>query len=168
MIVSGKAEARHAMLAKRLELNTAFIKEASAIICKKFINIIGKSDEYIAIYSPIKNEVDTALLASEYPNYLLPVITDKKNGVMHFANPANDIADIVPSVVAVPLVAFNKNLYRLGYGGGFYDKYLAEHKSKVQLKIGLAFSMQECNDFNTNDFDVKLDYILTEDYDLRS
>jgi 5-formyltetrahydrofolate cyclo-ligase len=87
---------------------------------------------------------------------------------MHFANPANDIADIVPSVVAVPLVAFNKNLYRLGYGGGFYDRYLAEYKSKVQLKIGLAFSMQECNDFNTNDFDVKLDYILTEDYDLRS
>ena len=63
----------------------------------------------------------------------------------------------------VPLVAFDKNLNRLGYGGGYYDRLITKlSKKKNFLKIGLAFSTQEIEKVPTNEYDQKLDYIVTE------
>ena len=68
-----------------------------------------------------------------------------------------------PDILLVPLVAFDKNLNRVGYGGGFYDRYISKLKIKKKtLLIGLAFSFQEVEKILTNRYDMKLDYILTE------
>ncbi len=68
-----------------------------------------------------------------------------------------------PDVIFVPLVAFDKQLNRLGYGGGFYDRYIDKIKNnKKVIKIGLAFSYQELKKIPTNKYDKKLDYIITE------
>ena len=61
--------------------------------------------------------------------------------------------------VIVPLVAFDKNLNRLGRGKGFYDRYL---KNNNAIKIGVAYSVQEIDCVVTNQFDVKLDFVVTE------
>ena len=63
------------------------------------------------------------------------------------------------------MVAFDKNLNRLGYGGGYYDRMIEKlMKKKNFLKIGLAFSKQKINNLPMSKFDKKMDYILTEKY----
>ena len=60
----------------------------------------------------------------------------------------------------IPLLAFDKNNDRLGYGKGFYDKFLKIKKNIIT--IGVAFSFQKYNKLPTSNLDIKLDYILTE------
>ena len=68
-----------------------------------------------------------------------------------------------PDILLVPMVAFDEKLNRLGYGGGFYDRYIAKiEKVKKIIKIGLAFSYQKIKKIPTNKFDKKLDFIITE------
>ena len=70
---------------------------------------------------------------------------------------------IYPDLIFVPLVAYDDNLNRLGYGGGFYDRYLAKiAKIKKIFKIGLGFSYQEIKKIPINKHDKKLDLIITE------
>ena len=68
---------------------------------------------------------------------------------------------IYPDILLVPLVAFDKKLNRVGYGGGFYDRYIKKIKKiKKVVTIGFAFPFQEVKKIPTNNFDVKLDFIL--------
>ena len=70
---------------------------------------------------------------------------------------------IDPDILLVPLVSFDNELNRLGYGGGFYDRYIEKiEKVKRVVKIGLAFSYQKIKKVPTNKFDKKLDFIITE------
>jgi 5-formyltetrahydrofolate cyclo-ligase len=70
---------------------------------------------------------------------------------------------IVPDILLVPLVSFDNELNRLGYGGGYYDRYIEKiEKVKKVIKIGLAFSYQKIKKIPTNKFDKKLDFIITE------
>ena len=72
---------------------------------------------------------------------------------------------IYPDILLVPLVAFDKKLNRLGYGGGYYDRLIEKlTKRKKILKIGLAFSVQKINKVPINKYDKKLDYVLTNKY----
>ena len=62
----------------------------------------------------------------------------------------------------MPLVGFDDRLYRLGYGGGYYDRYLNKlGKIKNFTSIGLAFSFQKINRVPNDVFDKKLDMIIT-------
>ena len=68
-----------------------------------------------------------------------------------------------PDILLVPLVAFDKNLNRVGYGGGFYDRYIKKIKSfKKIITIGMAFSFQKVDKIFIDKNDIKLDFILTE------
>jgi 5-formyltetrahydrofolate cyclo-ligase len=67
---------------------------------------------------------------------------------------------LVPDFMLVPLLAFDNDNNRLGYGKGFYDKFL-EKKNKITT-IGVAFSFQKYNKLPLSNLDIKLDYILTE------
>ena len=70
---------------------------------------------------------------------------------------------IYPDVLLVPLVAYDKNFNRVGYGGGFYDRYLKRIKKiKNVLTIGLAFSYQKVKKIPIEKNDIKLDFIVTE------
>ena len=70
---------------------------------------------------------------------------------------------IHPNILLVPLVAFDKDLNRIGYGGGFYDRYIKKiKKNKKIITIGLAFSFQKVKKVPINKYDFKLDYIVTE------
>ena len=72
---------------------------------------------------------------------------------------------IYPDIILIPLVAFDNNLNRLGYGGGYYDRVIAKlSRRKKILKIGLAFSIQKINNVPVTRYDKKLDYIVTDKY----
>ena len=71
-----------------------------------------------------------------------------------------------PDILLVPLVAFDKHLNRIGYGGGFYDRYIKKiMKSKKIITIGLAYSFQKVKKIPTNNYDIKLDFIVTNKKD---
>ena len=68
----------------------------------------------------------------------------------------------LPDVLLVPLVAFDKNFNRIGYGGGFYDRYIKKiRKQKKVLTIGFAYSFQKVKKIPINNYDIKLDFIIT-------
>ena len=70
---------------------------------------------------------------------------------------------LYPDILLVPLVGYDKNLNRLGYGGGFYDRYIEKiDKIKKVTKIGLAFSYQKIKSVPIDQYDKKLDFIITE------
>ena len=78
--------------------------------------------------------------------------------------PKNSRKNIIPDLVMVPLVAFDKALNRIGYGKGYYDrslKKITENKKKIII-LGIANSFQQCDKIPINKHDFKLDYIFTE------
>ena len=109
-------------------------------------------------------------------NISLPVI--KKNNQMDFFKWSNNdplkinkfgipepISSIkfYPDILLVPLVGYDNDLNRLGYGGGFYDRYIKKIETiKKVIKIGLAFSCQKINNMPLSKYDKKLDFIVTE------
>ncbi len=70
---------------------------------------------------------------------------------------------VYPKVLFIPLVAFDNNLNRLGYGGGYYDRYISKFDNSNKLiKIGIGFSFQKVKSLPINKYDKKLDFIITE------
>ena len=70
---------------------------------------------------------------------------------------------VYPKILLIPLVAFDSQLYRLGYGGGYYDRYISKYQNTHKLiKIGIGFSYQKIIDLPINEYDKKLDYLITE------
>ena len=70
---------------------------------------------------------------------------------------------VIPKVLLIPLVAFDNNLNRLGYGGGYYDRYISKFDNINKLiKIGIGFSFQKVKKLPINKYDKKLDFIITE------
>jgi len=66
-----------------------------------------------------------------------------------------------PDILLVPLVAFDDHLNRIGYGGGFYDRYIKKIKKKKKVvTIGFAYSYQKVKKIPTNIYDIKLDFII--------
>ena len=72
--------------------------------------------------------------------------------------------EIIPDLIMVPLVAFDKKLNRIGYGKGYYDRSLQviKKKRKKTISLGIAYSFQKCIGIPINKYDYRLDYILTE------
>ena len=78
--------------------------------------------------------------------------------------PKNSNREIIPDLIIVPLVAFDNQLNRIGYGKGYYDKSL-EKINKIKknaIFLGMAYSFQKCRSIPVDKHDFKLDYIFTE------
>ena len=126
------------------------------IDCLKILNKLEKSGHKISL--PItrkENKMDFFEWSFKEPlvigNIGIPEPLSKKK--------------IYPDILLVPLVAFNKYKFRLGYGGGYYDRYIKKIKKiKKILAIGMAFSFQEVKKLPTTEHDKKLDFIFTESY----
>ena len=69
---------------------------------------------------------------------------------------------VYPDILLVPLVAFDRHFNRIGYGSGFYDRYLKKiKKNKKIITIGLAYSFQKIKKIPANKYDIKLDFVIT-------
>ena len=78
--------------------------------------------------------------------------------------PRNSNKEFIPDLIMVPLVAFDNNFNRIGYGKGYYDRSLRKiNKIKKNIiSLGIAYSFQKCRAIPVNKYDHKLDYIFTE------
>jgi 5-formyltetrahydrofolate cyclo-ligase len=78
--------------------------------------------------------------------------------------PRPEAGEIVPELVLVPLLAFDDEGYRLGYGGGFYDLTIAElrQRSPATLAVGVAYAAQRVEALPHEPYDQRLDWIVTE------
>ncbi|MFZ5674582.1 MAG: 5-formyltetrahydrofolate cyclo-ligase [Pseudomonadota bacterium] len=84
-------------------------------------------------------------------------------GIWDIHIPLETAPELQPDVLLVPMLAFDRRGYRLGYGGGFYDRTLAElRKLKPVTAIGVAYAEQEMTEVPVSDYDEPLDWILTE------
>lgn len=158
-----------------------FRDEKNCKIREKVLQLLSRKDcETVFSYVSIGNEVDTRLLIENmlssglkvfvphtlkdemFPTLLLDVDNlkkaDKKGNIYDNPLVANCLRNDYPSVTIVPMLAFNSKLYRLGYGGGYYDRYL---KNADTLKIGLAYDEQETNELIKEKHDEQLDCIVT-------
>ncbi|WGF86563.1 5-formyltetrahydrofolate cyclo-ligase [Marinivivus vitaminiproducens] len=84
-------------------------------------------------------------------------------GDFGIAEPSPGAPELMPDLLLVPMVAFDRTGGRLGYGKGYYDRTLARLRaSRTITTIGLAFALQEVPDLPTEAFDMPLDAICTE------
>ena len=174
-----KSELRKKYLKKR-EQN---YNESICINFNRVRNIIieiKKKNLVIGGYFPVSYEIDCLeilrKLQKEKFTISLPVIKKKnemefckysfneplKLNIFGIPEPSNKTT-VFPDVLFVPLVAFDKYGFRIGYGGGFYDRYLKKIKRKKKiLSIGFAYSFQKTNKVPNEHFDKSLDLVITE------
>ena len=149
----------------------------------KFFSFLKKNKynlKNLGGYYPSNYEIDDLeilrLLEKRNYNISLPII--KRNNQMNFFKWSNNdplrinkygIPEPVsakisyPDILLIPLVGYDNYLNRLGYGGGFYDRYIEKiEKLKKVIKIGLAFSYQKLKSVPINQHDKRLDFIITE------
>ena len=109
-----------------------------------------------------RNLDDRSNMASGYRPFL-NYDSEKYLQINPYGIPEPDKNKIVyPDVLLVPMVAFDNNRFRLGYGGGYYDRYISRMKGKKNfISIGLAFDFQKVKRLPINKFDKKVDLIVT-------
>ncbi len=169
-----KEELRKIILKKRLAKNS--IKTSSLIVSK----IINSKDfiqaDNIALYYPIKNEIDiTPILKIKNKNFYLPRCNNQelefvkftgfnslKKGAFGIFEPiGKKINPAILDLIYTPALAANSSFFRLGYGKGFYDRFFSNNQIKAK-KIIVISSEFFTNDFIQDPFDVALDGIISE------
>ena len=139
-----KKEFRKKVINLRKEKDKDFIRHNSDIITDKLLQMdCIKNAKTIMLY--LKNGIQYGAynIREPKPEY----------------SPVIDIKEL--DVVIVPAVAYDKDCYRLGYGGGFYDRFL-ENLREDAITIGIAFDLQIFDEIPKEAHDAQLDYIVTE------
>ena len=149
---------------------------------KMVIKILKRNKRYgkmIGGYYPFNDEIDDLKILQKLEkfNYKISLPKIKKKSQMDFYDwSTKDPLSInkygipepvsnkikFPKILFVPLLGFDKNLNRIGYGGGFYDRYIKKIKKKYKIiTIGLAYSFQKIKSIPVKSYDAKLDFIIT-------
>lgn len=172
-----KAQARRAAIERRQMAHHMDIGGAAGVLSEV---LAGHRGVPLAGYLPLGTEIDprpAMAEASAYGPVGVPVI-DQKDAPLSFGQWVPDMAltngpfktqvpvdpvPMVPEIVIVPMLAFDRRGGRLGYGGGFYDRTLEQLRTQgAVLAIGFAYAAQEIDTVPTEDTDQPLDLIITE------
>lgn len=176
-----KISVRKRQLAQREALSPEECRRASRLITQR----LAQLPEYlaartVALYSPIRNEVDisgllpAALSAGKrvvYPRvrdteidfHVITSLTQLHPGGFGVAEPlAGEVVAVAKiDLLVVPGVAFDGNGHRLGYGKGYYDRVLA--RLKKQTAVGVAYRVQLVDALPTEGHDQRLNVLVTEE-----
>ena len=179
-----KKEIRKHHLKVRQEMPPINVKDNSILINDRILNLLNEfnSAKSIGLFYPYKNEVDVILMASELEKRgltcLLPKVINEHNPLKYFFYSPNTTnlekgyggimepignEAIDPDIIIASCSAFNGKGYRVGYGGGFFDRTLTQLKQKkIIISILAAFENQKTTYQFQDSFDEKVDYICTE------
>lgn len=133
----------------------------------------------IGLYWPFRGEYDPRLVAQQFrqqgSTLALPEVIDKnaplrfrewwpdapmKNGAYDIPVPV-DTRNVAVDAFIIPMVGFDQQGYRLGYGSGFFDRTLAACQTRP-LTIGVAFELQRLKNIHPQSHDIAMQYIVTE------
>ncbi|MFA5014940.1 MAG: 5-formyltetrahydrofolate cyclo-ligase [Actinomycetota bacterium] len=179
-----KKNIRKILQDKRDNLLIPFRKEISNIIAEKFFDTDYYIDSNnILIYYPFRSEVDTTIVIKKAlkddKNIILPRVSGQRLELFYVNDPEKQLKKVAYGIMepdtalcrkakissidlaVVPGIGFDKNLNRLGYGGGFYDKLLP-HIPKGVKKIALCFDIQVIDIIPVSKNDVKVDLLITD------
>ena len=176
---------------KRSAIKLDIESKANLIIqikyCLDKIFFLNRNIKTASIYYPINNEITpfdfTKYFKERKIVMSMPVVDIKKKSMLFRKwSPKDDLAIgplgnlepkhekeiILPQIMIVPMLMFDREFIRLGYGGGYYDKTIIKLKKHFQkenfffITVGLAYSAQEFNKLPREKHDMNLDYIVTE------
>ncbi|MCH9845383.1 MAG: 5-formyltetrahydrofolate cyclo-ligase [Alphaproteobacteria bacterium] len=166
----------------QLALNMRAEAKIIATMQAEFSDIAGKE---IALYAAMRDELPLWNLLQDFhlrgATTYLPIVIKKASALFFQAWQADDALvegkygektpiydahtpDIFPDIILAPLLAFSSDGYRLGYGGGYYDRTIAKIRAtgKHVTFLGIAYSAQEVTHLPIDEYDVRLDGIITE------
>lgn len=177
-----KKELRKKFIIERNNLTEEYRNNATAEILSKLENNeLFMSSEKIFIFIGFSSEIATLPFINKWVNkkqIFVPKIDNKIMNLVHITS----IDDLAPGhfgileptscsyytdsvdLVITPSIVFDKNGYRLGYGKGYYDKYFATNKNKASIGLSYDKLLQEI--VPTDQFDKKVDIIITEEQTL--
>ena len=172
---------RERLIGERLELHAVQREAMDRRIAVRLRELLGVVDgRVVSAYWPFRNEPDLKPLlkhlASKGAITALPVVVAKDSplvfrawqsgdklarGVWNIPYPAEG-AEVKPDIVIAPVVGFDRHCFRLGYGGGFFDRTLAT-LSRLPLRIGVGYDFQLLPAFQPHRHDIAMDMIVTAD-----
>jgi len=189
-VTKSKADLRAVALAKRDALSDEQRVAAAQALAGRGVPFEITPGMIVSGYSPIRNEIDPAplmiRLASLGARLALPVVNARGKsltfrawspndrlvlGSLGIPEPSPAAAELIPTIMLVPLAAFDRAGHRIGYGAGHYDHTFAHlRRAHAVTGIGLAFAIQETPAIPALSHDVALDFVLTEKkvFDFRS
>lgn len=183
-----KKELREQILRKRDALTKEEHREKSRCIAEYVIgHIVFEKADVVLLFAPFRNEVDTAkifesaialgkkvyypkVLGKEMEFYRVESEEDFEDGRWGIREPkVAEARKFIPKMeeyicVIMPGAVFDKRGNRIGYGGGYYDKFLKRIETYSVYKVGIGFDCQvtEVEDFPKEEHDVTLDMLITE------
>ena len=173
-----KTSLRNRLLSERMQLSTAERDAAQKKISSDLKKILATQRGPLGFYWPVRGEFDPREVVINWLSIrttntaCLPVIVKKNQplvfkewnpnqtmttGTFNIATPGPESRVLTPKVLLVPTLGFNQKNYRLGYGGGYYDRTLTD---LVALTIGLCFQHGKCSDIREEAHDIPLDIII--------
>ncbi|MEK9673464.1 MAG: 5-formyltetrahydrofolate cyclo-ligase [Rhodospirillaceae bacterium] len=185
---SDKQQLRERAAKRRAEAHAAVGAAAVEAYTRRLLDLAGAGEgRYASGYLAIGDEMEVrpalaGLLAAGWRT-CLPVVVKKdtpldfrpwrdgdvlEKGVFGTRHPA-DPAEATPDMLIVPLLAFDRGGYRIGWGGGFYDRTLQKLRAAIPrlLAIGAAYAAQEVDAVPRDQYDQRLDLIVTETETIR-
>jgi 5-formyltetrahydrofolate cyclo-ligase len=179
-----KKSLREEVLKKRSAVHSMSRERAANTIRDLFLQALPlRPGSIVAGYWPLPGEVDSTpllnALAEKKFEICLPVVTEHESplifrkwtvgmnlgeGYAGTRIPPAESPILNPDILVVPLVAFDRAGYRLGYGGGFYDRTLNAMRAQRQIMaVGLAYAAQQVPLVPHEGTDEKLDWVVTEE-----
>lgn len=177
---------RPAALAQRARAAEALGPKAALLIARRVLgDFVFMKGAIVAGYAAVRGEADPFPLMAALANQGHPLCLPRTQGDalvfrswkpgdplvvgrFNIPEPDDKAKERRPDLVLVPLLAFDRDGYRLGYGGGFYDRYLSEHRAKRSVRaIGIAFAGQEVEELPREPTDERLDAVVTQDRVIR-
>jgi 5-formyltetrahydrofolate cyclo-ligase len=183
-IVTQKKKLRKVLVEKRNTIKQNSTEEFNIEVFNQLIESVdfGKI-KYVASFISIRSEISTnqlnekilemkktlsfPLIEKNSQELIFKKFNSNKNfelGKFNIPEPSKENKEIFPQLFFVPCLGFDLNGYRIGYGGGFYDKTFAKLK-RLNYKfyaVGFAFDKQKQNQIPKENYDYKLDFVLTE------
>ena len=182
-LVAAKKAARILAASARKAAHDASKDSAPTALALRGLPVLpDPKSRIISAFHPYLSEISTlpllAKLAAQGWTTALPVVIGKElplvfrrwvpgdamiSGLWDIQIPAKTALEVEPDVLLVPMLAFDRRGYRLGYGGGFYDRTLAKLRALKKITaIGVAYGGQEVDSVPHDVHDQPLDWIMTE------